>query len=82
MRHTLETRIKTIEIKDEYIQVILTKEDIKKAIIDKMNEYLKSISYPRVTYTSITDKDIEFKDACSSTLKVDFCSVEINFNVP
>jgi hypothetical protein len=77
MRHTIETKVKTVQIKDEYVRVILTKEDIKEAIIDKVNDYLKSISYPRMTYSEISDKDIEFKDANSYPMKVEFCIMEI-----
>lgn len=77
MRHTLETKIKKIEIKDEYVRVILTKEDIEDAITNKVNDYLKSISYPR-----IIKEEIKFKDANSYPIKVESCSVEINFNAP
>ena len=80
MRHTIETKVKTVQIENEYVRVILTKEDIKKAVIDKVNEYLKSISYPRMTYNEISDRDIEFKDASSYPMKVESCIVEINFN--
>jgi hypothetical protein len=75
MRHTLETKIKTIQIKDEYVKVILTKEDIEDAIKNKVNSYLKTMNWPE-----IADEDIKFKDANSYPVKVDSCSIEINFN--
>jgi hypothetical protein len=75
MRHTKGTRVLTVQIENEYITVVLTKEDIEKVILDKVNDYLKSISYPE-----IIKEEIKFKDANSYPMKVESCSVEIHFN--